>query len=284
MLILSHKGAQPLGINPSAAPSDLGNPSSIILPPARRTFGIRAPSTQLRRRPRFHSRAGFWEAQHARRQARARSPRCRVSPPSTGHRGAGSRQGSWRSDGSARLSRAGASEQASTPRGRAESLRYPSARRIRLSVVSLTETRNSSQTHIARSFSRQRTIPWIAGIGPLSTIAARASRWAVFSLPGWPGTGRSASPSGPYALNPAPNPGSSASRPRQRRPPSCASRRHRSRPVPKGDAPGQRSCPPSHPAQASGVIVPAKCKPRPHGESPISPPSIPTRELLGSPQ
>src|SRR3954454_7411856 len=50
-----------------------------------------------------------------------------------------------------------------------------------------------SQTHIARSFSRQRTIPWIAGIGPLSTIAGRASRWAVFSLLGWPGTGRSAS-------------------------------------------------------------------------------------------
>ena len=30
---------------------------------------------------------------------------------------------------------------------------------IRLSVVSLTETRNSSQTHIAKSFSRQRTTP-----------------------------------------------------------------------------------------------------------------------------
>src|SRR3954464_10827275 len=37
-----------------------------------------------------------------------------------------------------------------------------------------------SQPHIAKSFSRQRTTPWIAGIGPLSTIAARASRWAVF--------------------------------------------------------------------------------------------------------
>ncbi len=43
--------------------------------------------------------------------------------------------------------------------------------------------------------------PWIAGFGPLSIIAARASRWAVFSLPGWPGAGRSASPSGPCALN-----------------------------------------------------------------------------------
>ena len=54
MLILSHiAGAQPLGINPSAAPSDLGNPNSIIRPPAPRTFGIRAPSTQLRRRRRF---------------------------------------------------------------------------------------------------------------------------------------------------------------------------------------------------------------------------------------
>src|SRR5215203_1914012 len=41
--------------------------------------------------------------------------------------------------------------------------------------------------------------------------------------------------------------------------------------------------PPSHPAQASGVIVLAKCKPRSHGESPLSPPSILTRELLGSP-
>ena len=39
MLILSHiAGAQPLGINPSAAPSDLGNPSSI--PPEQKALGI----------------------------------------------------------------------------------------------------------------------------------------------------------------------------------------------------------------------------------------------------
>ena len=39
MLILSHStGAQPLGINPSAAPSDIGNPSSII--PAARASDV----------------------------------------------------------------------------------------------------------------------------------------------------------------------------------------------------------------------------------------------------
>src|SRR5215213_11801562 len=43
MLILSHiAGAQPLGINPSAAPSDIGNPSSIN--PAARPSDIGNPS------------------------------------------------------------------------------------------------------------------------------------------------------------------------------------------------------------------------------------------------
>ena len=43
MLILSHTaGAQPLGINPSAAPSDLGNPSSIN--PAARASDVWNPS------------------------------------------------------------------------------------------------------------------------------------------------------------------------------------------------------------------------------------------------
>ena len=43
MLFLSHiAGAQPLGINPSAAPSDLGNPSSIN--PAARASDVWNPS------------------------------------------------------------------------------------------------------------------------------------------------------------------------------------------------------------------------------------------------
>ena len=124
MLILSHiAGAQPLGINPSAAPSDLGNPSSIN--PAARASDVWNPSAinPAAAASQIPQPRGILEAQDARRQARARSPRCRVSPPSTGRRGAGSRQGSWRSDGSARLSRAGASEQASTP-GRSSGLTW----------------------------------------------------------------------------------------------------------------------------------------------------------------
>ena len=72
----------------------------------------------------FRSRAGSLE-HDARRQVRAssRSHRCRVSQPSTERRGAGSRQGSWRSDGNARLSRAGTREQASTP-GRSSGLTW----------------------------------------------------------------------------------------------------------------------------------------------------------------
>src|SRR3954463_1253141 len=66
----------------------------------------------------------------------------------------------------------------------------------------VTSARNSSQTHIAKSFSRQRTTPWIAGIGPLSTIAARASRWAVISLPGWAGASGTGAPRPPRAGDP----------------------------------------------------------------------------------
>src|SRR4051812_18582015 len=36
--------------------------------------------------------------------------------------------------------------------------------------------RNSSQTHAIRSIKRQRTTPWIAGMGPCSTMACRAAR------------------------------------------------------------------------------------------------------------
>src|SRR5215217_3586188 len=129
---------------------------------------------------------------------------------------------------------------------------------IRLSVVSLTETRNSSQTHIAKSFSRQRTSPWIAGIGPLSTIAARASRLAVRE------------PLGAMRVEPQhPVPDRLQTDPADA---GCLCARaavidlgHCQEATPLGSA----LRPPSHPAQASGVIVLAKCKPRSHGESPL---------------
>jgi hypothetical protein len=41
-------------------------------------------------------------------------------------------------------------------------------------VVSLSEIWNSSQIHRVRSFKRQRTTPWIAGIGPRSTMFTKA--------------------------------------------------------------------------------------------------------------
>ena len=93
MLILSHiAGAQPLGINPSAAPSDLGNPSSIN--PAARASDVWNPSAinPAAAASQIPQPSGILEAQDAKRQARAssRSHRCRVSPPSTGRRGAGS--------------------------------------------------------------------------------------------------------------------------------------------------------------------------------------------------
>ena len=61
-------------------------------------------------------------------------------------------------------------------RGRADILRNPSALNSRPTVVSSTEMRNSSNIQCARSFRRQRTTPWIAGIGPLSTSRASACR------------------------------------------------------------------------------------------------------------
>ena len=64
-------------------------------------------------------------------------------------------------------------------RGRADILRNPSALNSRPTVVSSTEMRNSSNIQCARSFRRQRTTPWIAGIGPLST--SRASAWSCFA-------------------------------------------------------------------------------------------------------
>jgi hypothetical protein len=75
------------------------------------------------------------------------------------------------------------------------------ARSSRLSVCFEIDTRNSSQTHWHKSTSRQRTTPWMAGVGPLSITAASAARCGSFSRDGWPGALRSISPSGPSALN-----------------------------------------------------------------------------------
>src|SRR3954447_17824811 len=61
------------------------------------------------------------------------------------------------------------------------------ARNSRLSVCLEIVMRNSSQSHWIRSTKRQRTTPWIAGIGPSSTRATRAARCASVSLDGWPG-------------------------------------------------------------------------------------------------
>jgi len=75
------------------------------------------------------------------------------------------------------------------------------ARSSRLSVCLATLMRNSSKVHCARSTSRQRTTPCVAGIGPLSINLARAARWLSFSLEDWPGALRSSKPSGPCALS-----------------------------------------------------------------------------------
>ena len=85
-------------------------------------------------------------------------------------------------------------------RGRADILRNPSALNSRPTVVSSTEMRNSSNIQCARSFRRQRTTPWIAGTGPLSTSRASACRCLSLSLAGLPVALPSIRPSGPLAL------------------------------------------------------------------------------------
>ena len=61
--------------------------------------------------------------------------------------------------------------------------------------------RNISHTQWHRSTSRHRITPCTAGIGPLSTTAARAARCASFNSDGWPGPLPSIRPAGPRALN-----------------------------------------------------------------------------------
>jgi hypothetical protein len=85
-------------------------------------------------------------------------------------------------------------------RGRAEIFEKPSALSSRLSVASLTEMPNSSQTQAARSTSRRRTTSSTAGIGPRSTIDTSSARCASSSFEGLPGAFRLSSPAGPSAL------------------------------------------------------------------------------------
>lgn len=86
-------------------------------------------------------------------------------------------------------------------RGRVMSLRNPNSFNTRPTVVSSSETRNSFHSHCARSLNRHRTTPWVAGIGPLSTILANARSWVASSLHVLPGDLPSINPSGPRALN-----------------------------------------------------------------------------------
>src|SRR5207245_10596967 len=60
---------------------------------------------------------------------------------------------------------------------------------------------NSSCSHMIRSHARQRTTPWIAAIGPSSTIRARKALCIALSLGGIPGEGILMSPSAPCSLN-----------------------------------------------------------------------------------
>lgn len=78
--------------------------------------------------------------------------------------------------------------------GRSESLRQPVARRSRLRVRLATATLNASYSRWRRSMIRRRTTPWIAGVGPLPIIAARAARHATSSRGDYPGALRSMGP------------------------------------------------------------------------------------------
>lgn len=57
-------------------------------------------------------------------------------------------------------------------RGRAVSFTWSSFCNARPTLVSSSAAPSSSQSHGIRSISRQRTTPWISGIGPLPTISA----------------------------------------------------------------------------------------------------------------
>src|SRR3954454_10209243 len=81
------------------------------------------------------------------------------------------------------------------------------ARNSRLKVCLAIEMRNSSQSHAIRSTKRQRTTPWMAGMGPCSMMACRAARCASVSFEGWPGGLRlqALGPMGVELSHPAPH-------------------------------------------------------------------------------
>src|ERR1035437_6911977 len=76
------------------------------------------------------------------------------------------------------------------------------ARSSRLNVCLAMVMRNSSNIHCARSISRQRTTPWIAGIGPLSIIRAIDWRWVSLSLAGLSRRLAVQQPVGPASVEP----------------------------------------------------------------------------------
>ena len=117
--------------------------------------------------------------------------------------------------------------------------------------------RNLSHSHCARSISRQRTTPWIAGIGPASTTASRsAALLGVEPSSAWPGAFRVVRPATPSALKlQHPVRARSAASHRQPSPPASGSRRPRSPPAPKEAKPAAR---PSSSAQTCVVGLNSK--------------------------
>src|SRR6476620_2547187 len=67
-------------------------------------------------------------------------------------------------------------------------------------VSSEPESANSSYSRMIRSQARQRTTPWIAGVGPSSTLRARNALCSSSSLAGAPGEAIFIRPSGPCSL------------------------------------------------------------------------------------
>ena len=61
------------------------------------------------------------------------------------------------------------------------------ARNSRLKVCLEIEIRNSSQSHWMRSIRRQRTTPWMAGIGPLLDNGLQGRAMRIGELRGLPG-------------------------------------------------------------------------------------------------
>ncbi len=126
--------------------------------------------------------------------------------------------------------------------GRAENLRRPISRRTWLSLCGETEIWNSSHNHWPRSVIRQRTTPWIDGVGPRSMISSRAlDALRSGAVWGQAPCGRAAHPP-PRRRTEPPSPARSAvSRCRAARLP-CGCRHHRSLPAKARDALAPHPC------------------------------------------